>query len=58
MTDSQLTPDGQPDAHAYIMQQIARNERAAARAHKAEDEAKRAQLENARWEDGRIHKAH
>ena len=54
MEDSQLSPDGHFDEHAYLLRQIARNDRAAARAHKADDKREREQVENARWEDGRI----
>ena len=57
MEDSQLSPDGQFDEHAFRMQQIRRNSRIASRAHKAADKAKRDG--NYAIKRGRVtHKAH
>ena len=41
MEDSQRTPDGGHDLHAFLMEQVSRNARIASRAHKAADKAKR-----------------
>lgn len=59
MEDSQKNPDGGNCDMDYRRNVLAPAlARIAARAHKAEDKRAQEQAENARWQDGRIHKAH